>query len=176
MRDDGTECEVGEVGTLYVRNKLGTDFEYHGDPDKTAAAHRGPGVFTLGDVGFLDDDGYLHLSDRRIDMIISGGVNIYPAEIEGVLATHPAVHDVAVFGVPDDEYGEAVKAAVQLVDGVAASEVLTEELRAHCRAHLAGYKVPRTFDYEAELPRSPTGKLYKRLLRDEYWAAAPGTA
>ena len=170
VRDDGTECEIGEVGTLYVRNKLGTDFEYHGDPDKTAAAHRSPGVFTLGDVGFLDDEGYLHLSDRRIDMIISGGVNIYPAEIEGVLAAHPAVHDVAVFGVPDDEYGEAVMAAVQLADGVEGSDALTDELRAYCRAHLARYKVPRTFDYMAELPRSPTGKLYKRLLRDPYWS------
>jgi long-chain acyl-CoA synthetase len=170
VRDDGTECEVGEVGTLYVRNTLGTDFEYHGDPDKTAAAHRSPGVFTLGDVGYLDDEGYLHLSDRRIDMIISGGVNIYPAEIEGVLAAHPAVRDVAVFGVPDDEYGEAVQAAVQLEDGVAASEALADELRDYCRAHLAAYKVPRGVDFEAELPRHPTGKLYKRLLRDRYWA------
>ncbi len=170
VRDDGTECDLGEVGTLYVRNKLGTDFEYHGDPDKTAAAHRSPGVFTLGDVGYLDDEGYLHLSDRRIDMIISGGVNIYPAEIEGALAAHPAVHDVAVFGVPDDEYGEAVQGAVQLEDGVAASDALAEELRDYCRAHLAGYKVPRSIDFEAELPRYPTGKLYKRLLRDRYWA------
>ena len=170
VRDDGTECDLGEVGTLYVRNKLGTDFEYHGDPDKTAAAHRSPGVFTLGDVGYLDDEGYLHLSDRRIDMIISGGVNIYPAEIEGALAAHPAVHDVAVFGVPDDEYGEAVQGAVQLEDSVAASDALAEELRDYCRAHLAGYKVPRSIDFEAELPRYPTGKLYKRLLRDRYWA------
>jgi len=170
VRDDGTECDLGEVGTLYVRNKLGTDFEYHGDPDKTAAAHRSPGVFTLGDVGYLDDEGYLHLSDRRIDMIISGGVNIYPAEIEGALAAHPAVHDVAVFGVPDDEYGEAVQGAVQLEGGVAASDALAEELRDYCRAHLAGYKVPRSIDFEAELPRYPTGKLYKRLLRDRYWA------
>ncbi len=169
VRDDGSDCDVGEVGTLYVRNKLGTDFEYHGDPAKTAAAHRSPGVFTLGDVGYLDDDGYLHLSDRRIDLIISGGVNIYPAEIEGVLAAHPAVHDVAVFGIPDDEFGEAVKAAVQLEESVAPSAALTDELLTYCRAHLAGYKVPRSIDYETTLPRHPTGKLYKRLLRDRYW-------
>ena len=169
LRDDGTECGVGEVGTLYVRNRLGMDFEYHGDPAKTAAAHHGPGVFTLGDVGFLDEEGYLHLSDRRIDLIIAGGVNIYPAEVEGVLQAHPAVRDVAVFGIPHDEYGEEVKAAVELEDGVEPSDDLAAELLASCREHLAGYKVPRSIDFEATLPRHPTGKLYKRLLRDRYW-------
>ena len=169
LDDDGTPCAVGEVGTLYVRNRLGMDFEYYGDPAKTDAAHHAPGVFTLGDVGYLDADGYLHLSDRRIDLIISGGVNIYPAETEGVLATHPAVRDVAVFGIPDDEYGEAVHAAVQLEDGVTASDALVGDLLAFCRQRLAGYKVPRSIDFEAELPRHPTGKLYKRLLRDRYW-------
>jgi long-chain acyl-CoA synthetase len=167
--DDGNPCPVGKEGTLYVRNLLGMDFEYHGDEAKTVAAHRGPGVFTLGDVGYLDPDGYLHLSDRRIDMIISGGVNIYPAEIEGVLQTHPAVRDAAVFGIPNDEFGEEVKAAVELEPGHDASPALTAVLLEHCRAHLAGYKVPRSVDYEPELPRYPTGKLYKRVLRDAYW-------
>jgi long-chain acyl-CoA synthetase len=169
LRDDGSRCEVGETGTLYVRNLLGMDFEYHGDPDKTAAAHHEPGVFTLGDVGHLDDEGYLHLSDRRIDLIIAGGVNIYPAEIEGVLQGHPAVRDVAVFGVPHEEYGEEVKAAVELEDGAEASDALAAELQAFCRERLAGYKVPRSIDFEDALPRHPTGKLYKRLLRDRYW-------
>jgi long-chain acyl-CoA synthetase len=169
LRDDGSRCDVGETGTLYVRNLLGMDFEYHGDPDKTAAAHHAPGVFTLGDVGHLDDEGYLHLSDRRIDLIISGGVNIYPAEIEGVLSGHPAVRDVAVFGVPDEEYGEEVKAAVELEEGFAASDALAAELLAFGRERLAGYKVPRSVDFEDELPRHPTGKLFKRLLRDRYW-------
>ena len=169
LDDDGRHCAVGEEGTLYVRNLLGMDFEYHGDEAKTAAAHREPGVFTLGDVGYLDTDGYLHLSDRRIDMIISGGVNIYPAEIEGVLQAHPAVRDAAVFGIPNDEFGEEVKAAVELEAGHDESAALTAELLDHCRAHLAGYKVPRSIDYERELPRHPTGKLYKRVLRDAYW-------
>ncbi len=124
LDDEGQPCATGEEGTLYVRSRVGADFEYHRDPAKTDAAHRGPGVFTLGDVGFLDEDGYLHLSDRRIDLIISGGVNIYPAEIEGVLQAHPAVRDAAVFGIPNDEYGEEVKAAVQLEDPVAASDQL----------------------------------------------------
>jgi long-chain acyl-CoA synthetase len=169
LGDDGSPRAVGEEGTLYVRNLLGMDFEYHGDEAKTAAAHREPGVFTLGDVGYLDRDGYLHLSDRRIDMIISGGVNIYPAEIEGVLQAHPAVRDAAVFGIPNDEFGEEVKAAVELEPGHDPSPALTAELLDHSRAHLAGYKVPRSIDYEAALPRYPTGKLYKRVLRDAYW-------
>jgi long-chain acyl-CoA synthetase len=169
LHDDGSPCAVGEEGTLYVRNLLGMDFEYHGDEAKTAAAHREPGVFTLGDIGYLDADGYLHLSDRRIDLIISGGVNIYPAEIEGVMQAHPAVRDVAVFGIPNDEFGEEVKAAVELEAGYEPSPALVAELLGHCRENLAGYKVPRSIDFEAELPRHPTGKLYKRVLRDVYW-------
>jgi long-chain acyl-CoA synthetase len=169
LRDDGTPCAVGEPGTLWVKNLLGIDFEYHNDPDKTAGAHREPGVFTLGDIGYLDEDGYLHLSDRKIDMIVSGGVNIYPAEAEGVLAAHPAVCDVAVFGIPDDEFGESVHAVVELEPGHDASDVLAAELLAHCRAHIAGYKCPRAIDFERDLPRHPTGKLYKRLLRDRFW-------
>ena len=169
MADDGHRCEAGEEGQIYFRNLLGSDFEYHKAPEKTAAAHLEPGVGTLGDVGYLDDDGYLFLSDRKIDMIISGGVNIYPAEIEAVLVDHPAVADAAVFGIPDEEMGEQVKAAVELVDGVGPSDELAAELIAHSRRHLAGYKAPKTVDFAERLPRQPTGKLYKRLLRDPYW-------
>jgi len=170
--DDGEPVEAGQSGTLYFRNTMGTDFEYHGDPEKTEKAHLRPGVFTLGDVGCLDDDGWLFMSDRKIDMIISGGVNIYPAEIEGVLVNHPAVHDAAVFGIPDEEFGEQVKAAVELADGYEASPEMEAELIGFCREHLAGYKVPRSIDVEDALPRHPTGKLYKRLLRDKYWESS----
>ena len=166
---EGNELGPNESGTIYVRNKMGMDFEYHGDAAKTAEAHRQPGVFTIGDVGYLDADGWLFLSDRKIDMIISGGVNIYPAEIEGVLVTHPSVRDAAVFGVPNDEFGEEVKAAVELADGQAATPELLADITAFCRAKLAGYKVPRSIDVVEALPRHPTGKLYKRLLRDPYW-------
>ena len=143
--------------------------DLHRDPEKTAKAHLGPGVITLGDVGFLDADGDLFLSDRKIDMIISGGVNIYPAEIEGVLVTHPAVRDAAVFGIPNDEFGEEVKAAIELSDAEVLSDELLADIVAFCRTKLAGYKVPRSIDVVDALPRQPTGKLYKRLLRDPYW-------
>jgi long-chain acyl-CoA synthetase len=174
LGDDGEPLEVGETGQLYFRNLLGLDFEYHKEPDKTSAAHLEPGVFTLGDVGHVDAEGYLHLSDRKIDMIISGGVNIYPAEIEMALAAHPSVRDVAVFGIPDDEFGEQVKAVVELHDEAKPSadleaDELRAELLAYGREHLAGYKVPRSIDFVDSLPRSPTGKLSKRLLRDPYW-------
>ncbi|MDH3754572.1 MAG: AMP-binding protein [Acidimicrobiia bacterium] len=168
--DAGTRVEQGREGTLYFRNLLGTDFEYHKAPEKTAEAHLEPGVFTTGDIGYLDDDGYLWLSDRKIDMIISGGVNIYPAEIEGVLNVHPAVADAAVFGVPDDEFGEQVKAALVLHDGRAPSDELATDILRYCREHLAGYKVPRSVDWADELPRTGTGKIQKRKLRDPYWA------
>lgn len=161
---------AGEEGVIHVRNLMGMDFEYLNEPGKTAEAHRQPGFFTLGDIGYLDADGYLFLSDRKIDMIISGGVNIYPAEIEGVLAAHPAVLDVAVFGVPDDEFGEQVKAAVQLTPGVEWSEAVAAELADFARHQLAGYKVPRSFDVVAEMPRSAAGKLLKRQIRAPYWA------
>jgi long-chain acyl-CoA synthetase len=169
LDDEGNEQPPGTPGQIWTRSRLGGDFRYHKDDAKTAAAHRDGGLQSLGDIGYLDEDGYLFLSDRKIDMIISGGVNIYPAEIEGVLVTHPQVADAAVFGVPDDEFGEAVKAAVQLVDGAVPGDDLAADITAHCREHLAGYKVPRSVDFEAELPRTPTGKLYKRLLRDRYW-------
>jgi len=170
--DQGDACATGDVGQIYFKSRGGGDFAYHKAEAKTEAAHLAPGVGTIGDVGYFDQDGYLYLSDRKIDMIVSGGVNVYPAEIEGVLITHPAVADAAVFGVPDDDMGEQVKAAVELVDGVTGSPELAEELIAHVREHLAGYKAPRSIDFEARLPRSPTGKLYKRLLRDPYWKEA----
>jgi acyl-CoA synthetase (AMP-forming)/AMP-acid ligase II len=169
--DDGAEVPAGTVGTVYFGG--GADFEYLHDPVKTAEAHHGAGWTTLGDVGYLDDEGFLYLTDRKVDMIISGGVNIYPREAENVLALHPAVADVAVLGVPDDDLGEAVKAVVQPVDPAAAGPELAAELIAHCRVHLAHHKCPASVDFETELPRQPTGKLYKRLLRDRYWAGRP---
>ena len=167
----GARLPAGEVGTLYTRN-LVTDevFEYHQAPEKTEAAHLAPGTFTMGDVGHVDEDGFVFLSDRAANMIISGGVNIYPAEIEQQLIDHPAVADVAVFGIPDDEWGEQVKAAVELADGYKPSPELEAGLLRFARERLAGFKVPRSIDFEDELPRHPTGKLYTRLLRDKYWA------
>jgi long-chain acyl-CoA synthetase len=168
--DDDKVLEPGETGTVYFRSLLGGEtFRYYKDDAKTAAAHAEPGVFTLGDVGRVDEEGYVWLTDRKSDLIISGGVNIYPAEVEQVLTTHPAVADVAVFGIPDEEWGEQVKAAVELVPGHAASSELEAELLAFCRERLAHFKCPRSVDFEEELPRHTTGKLYKRLLRDRYW-------
>ncbi len=168
--EDGTRLDTGQDGTLYFRNTMGTDFEYHNAPDKTLEAHLEPGVFTTGDVGHLDEDGFLWLSDRKIDMIISGGVNIYPAEIEGVLGGHPDVADVAVIGIPDDEFGEEVKAVVVAGPGLTADADGSERLLAHCREHLAGYKTPRSVDFVTELPRTGTGKVKKAVLREPYWA------
>jgi long-chain acyl-CoA synthetase len=167
--DDGTRLGPNQSGTLYFRNAMGTDFEYHNAPEKTATVHLEPGVFTTGDVGYLDDEGYLWLSDRKIDMVISGGVNIYPAEIEGVLGGHALVADVAVIGVPNEEFGEEVKAVVVPADGVAADDGLRATLAAYCREHLAGFKVPRSFDFVAELPRTGTGKIQKAKIRQPYW-------
>ena len=166
---DGDRLGPGEVGDLYFRNVMGSDFEYHKAPEKTASAHLEAGLGTLGDVGYFDDDGYLFLSDRKVDMVVSGGVNIYPAEIEGVLQAHPAVTDVAVFGIPNDEMGEQVRAAVALRDGWDWSPDLEAELVALCRAELAGYKCPRSFEVHPSLPRSEAGKLQKRSLRDPHW-------
>ncbi len=166
--DDGEELPTGEDGVIYFSG--GGEFEYHNDPEKTASTRRPGGLTTLGDVGHLDDEGYLYLTDRKAYMIISGGVNIYPREVEDVLIQHPAVADVAVFGVPNDEMGEEVKAAVELLDHGRAGAALARELTEFCRQHLAGFKCPRSIDFVESLPRLPTGKLYKRLLRDPYWA------
>ncbi|MBA4863496.1 acyl-CoA synthetase [Streptomyces sp. PSKA54] len=164
--EDGEELPVGEAGVVYFGG--GRPFEYHNDPGKTASITHPKGWRTLGDIAYLDEDGYLYLTDRQAHTIISGGVNIYPQEAEDVLTGHPAVADVAVIGVPDDEMGEAVKAIVQPVDRAAAGADLEAELLAHCRAALATYKCPRTVDFVDELPRDPNGKLYKRLLRERY--------
>jgi len=169
LDDEGNELPSGEVGNVYMQPEVGGDFEYRNDPELTKSIRRGR-AFTIGDVGYLDDDGYLFISDRAKDMIISGGVNIYPAEVEGVLSSHPAVGDVAVIGVPDPEWGEQVRAVVEVIDGVATSDDLAAELIAYCRDRLAGYKCPRSVDFRDALPRNETGKLFKRLIREEYWA------
>ena len=175
LDDDSHECPANTSGQIYFKSLMGNDFEYHNAPEKTAAAHSSDGYGTLGDIGYVDEEGFVFLSDRKIDMIISGGVNIYPAEIEGVLVTHPAVTDAAVFGVPDDEFGEQVKAVVELVDGVEPDDDLARDLIDHVREHLAGYKAPRTVEFSAALPRTPTGKLLKRQLRDPYWEGSGRT-
>ena len=164
MGPDLEPLPAGEVGVLYARARSGdAGFEYHNDPGKTAQAVPKPGLLTMGDMGFVDPDGWVFLSDRASDMIISGGVNIYPAEVEAVLVEHPAIRDVAVFGVPDAEWGESVKAAVELRAGQEASPALAEEITAWARERMAGYKVPRSIDFEDQLPRQENGKLYKRL-------------
>jgi acyl-CoA synthetase (AMP-forming)/AMP-acid ligase II len=153
----------------------GAAFEYHNDPEKTKSSRHPLGWSTLGDVGYLDEDGFLFLTDRKAYMIITGGVNVYPQEAENVLVTHDKVIDVAVFGVPNDDFGEEVKAVVQpreLPADNAAAQALAAELIQFCRSQLADVKCPRSIDFREELPRHPTGKLYKRLLKDEYWAAA----
>ena len=156
-------------------SKVGATFEYHNDADKTSSSRHAKGWSTLGDVGYLDDDNFLYLTDRKSFMIISGGVNLYPQEVENVLVMHPKVIDVAVFGVPNDEFGEEVKAVVQPTAMPATPDdaaALSRELIAYCRSQLADVKCPRSIDFREELPRHPTGKLYKRLLKDEYWKAA----
>ncbi len=171
--DDGKEVPTGEDGLIYFEREQ-ISFRYHNDEEKTRSSQH-PEHETwsaLGDVGHLDEDGYLYLTDRKTFMIISGGVNIYPAEIENALVTHPLVIDVAVIGVPNEEFGEEVKAIVQLVDGGEGSPEVAQQLLEFCREHIAHYKCPRSVDFAAELPRLPTGKLYKRLLRDRYWGKA----
>ena len=172
LDDDGNELPAGEIGTVYFEST--SNFSYHNDEEKTKASRDplGRGWTTLGDIGYVDADNFLYLTDRKAFMIISGGVNIYPQESENVLIGHPRVADVAVFGVPHPEFGEEVKAVVQPVSMPASDAdrlALERELIEFCRASLADYKCPRSVDFRAELPRHPTGKLYKRLLKDEYW-------
>jgi long-chain acyl-CoA synthetase len=167
LDEQGTPLPAGEIGTVYMALQQ-QSFEYHGDKTKTDANRR-DGFFTVGDVGYLDEDGFLFLRDRKIDMIISGGANIYPAEIESVLLTHPKVGDAAVFGIPDDDWGEQVKAVVEPAEGVEPGPALVDDLVAFCREHLAKYKCPKSIDFVTEMPRDPNGKLYKRTLRDPYW-------
>jgi len=165
--EEGNELGAGETGLVYFAD--GPVFSYHNDPERTAQSRNSHGWTTLGDIGRLDDEGYLYLVDRRAFMIISGGVNIYPQEIESVLIGHPKVMDVAVIGVPNDDFGEEVKAVVQPTDFRDAGPVLETELIAYCKQNIASYKCPRSIDFDAELPRHPTGKLYKQLVRDRYW-------
>jgi len=171
--EDGEELPPGEIGAVYFAG--GPVFAYHNDPLKTKSAYNDKGWSTVGDVGYLDEDGFLHLTDRKSYMIISGGVNIYPQETEDILITHPAVADVAVFGVPNAEMGEEVKAVVQPHDMAHANDKLAAELMAYCRQRLSPIKCPRSIDFEAELPRTPTGKLVKRHLRDRYWPRPAAT-
>ena len=168
--EEGSELPTGEAGLVYFERDE-VPFAYHNDTEKTRSAQhpRHPTWTALGDVGYVDDEGYLYLTDRASFMIISGGVNIYPQEIENELIMHPKVEDVAVIGVPNSEFGEEVKAVVQPMAGANADESLADELLAFARERLAPYKCPRSVDFEAELPRLPTGKLYKRLLKDRYW-------
>jgi long-chain acyl-CoA synthetase len=167
LDDDNQPAPTGTPGTVWFKGA--TNFEYYNAPEKTKENRIGDDTSTVGDVGYVDDDGFLYLTDRKTYMIISGGVNIYPQETENLLITHPKVMDAAVIGVPNDDLGEEVKAVVQVMDGVEPGPELERELIAFCREHLAHFKAPRTVDFEAELPRLPTGKLYKRLLRDRYW-------
>jgi long-chain acyl-CoA synthetase len=169
--ENGVALAPGEVGLVYLRTQPATRFDYYGDADKTAGAYRGD-YFTLGDMGYIDSGGYLYLTDRSANLIISGGVNIYPAEIDAILLQHPAVGDVATIGVPDEEWGESVKAVVQLAEGVEPSAELASELQAFCRDRLAHFKCPRSIDFTPQLPREDTGKIYKRVLREQYRAAA----
>ncbi len=166
--ENGDEVRQGDIGTVFFED--GKPFEYHGDPAKTRESTNAKGWTTLGDVGYVDAEGYLYLTDRKSYMIISGGVNIYPQEAENLLVLHPKVVDVAVIGVPNEEFGEEVKAVVQPRNMAEAGPALEAELIEYCRANLSHIKCPRSVDFEAELPRHPTGKLYKRLLRDRYWA------
>jgi long-chain acyl-CoA synthetase len=167
LDDEGKELPANEIGTVYMAMP-GVEFEYYKDKEKTESNRRGR-FFTVGDVGYLDDDGYLFLRDRKADMIISGGANIYPAEIEAVLLGYPKVGDAAVFGVPNEDWGEEVKAVIEPAADVEPSPELAEDILAFCADKLARFKTPRSVDFVTEMPRDPNGKLYKRRLRDPYW-------
>jgi long-chain acyl-CoA synthetase len=166
LGDDGATLPPGEVGTVWFEGPV--RFEYHNDPAKTAEAFNDRGWSTLGDMGSVDDEGYLYLSDRRTNLILSGGTNIYPQEVENLLALHPDVKDVAVIGVPDEELGQRVLAVVTPADMRLAGPGLGRELIDYCRERLAHYKCPRQVVFDEDIPRLPTGKLAKRLLRDRY--------
>ncbi|MFN8035872.1 MAG: acyl-CoA synthetase [Acidimicrobiia bacterium] len=161
------EVPAGTPGTIYMKMDA-PGFEYKGDPEKTKASHL-EGFFTVGDIGYLNEDGFLFLNDRKSDMIISGGVNIYPAEIEGEILSHPQVADAAVFGIPDDDWGEQIKAVVEPNEGVEPSPELAADILEHLKGRLGKYKWPKTIDFIDAMPRDPNGKLYKRKLRDPYW-------
>ena len=167
LNDDFEELPAGEAGGIYFESDA--TFEYHNAPEKTADGRSPQGYSTLGDVGYLDDEGWLFLTDRKAHLIIAGGVNIYPQETEDTLITHPKVADVAVIGVPNEDFGEEVKAVVQLEDMSEASPALEQDLIDYCRERISSVKCPRSVDFEEQLPRHPTGKLYKRLLKDRYW-------
>ncbi|MFM7224647.1 MAG: AMP-binding protein [Actinomycetota bacterium] len=174
LDDEGADLPPGEIGTVWFEPPPGRPgFAYHKDDAKTREATDARGWSTVGDIGYLDDDGFLYLTDRRSFMIVAGGVNISPQEIEDLLASHPAVADAAVFGIPDADLGERVHAVVQPLDWDAAGPDLADELLAHCRARLSAQKCPRAIDFERELPREDTGKLFKRRLRDRYWGDGP---
>ena len=169
VRDDaGHAVPRGEVGTIWFRAPAVGRFEYFGDPAKTSSSYDGD-WFTMRDMGYQDGDGYVFLTGRTSELIISGGVNIYPAEIDAVLLMHPAVADAAAVGVPNEEFGEEVKAVVQTKPGFAATPALAAELLEHCRARLAHFKCPRSVDFDAELPRSEAGKVQRRAIRERYW-------
>ncbi len=163
--DDGNDLPPGEIGTIYCRRTDGAP-EYYGDPDKTESIRLPDGRFTVGDIGWMDDDGFLYLADRRVDLIITGGSNVYPAEIEAMLVEHPAIADVAVFGIPDPEWGQQIKAVLEPADGAV---IDLDDVRAFAATRLASFKIPASFDVVDALPREAHGKLKKRLLRDPYW-------
>ena len=171
LRDEaGKRLPANREGQLFCRHReLAQVFRYYKDSAQTETAHPEPYVFSAGDIGRVDDDGFVYLCDRKSNLIISGGVNIYPAEIERVLMDHPAIADVCVFGVPDPEWGESVKAAVECNTGTASSKTLSEEILSFAARHLAKYKLPRSIDFHEHLPRQPNGKLATRSLRDPYW-------
>jgi long-chain acyl-CoA synthetase len=167
LAEDENDMPAGESGLIFIED--GNPFEYHKEPEKTAGSRTSKGWSTMGDIGYLDEEGYLYLTDRKSNMIISGGVNIYPQETENLLTMHPKVMDAAVFGIPHEEFGEEVKAIVQPIHMAEAGPDLEKELIEYCRKHLSHVKCPKSIDFREDLPRTPTGKLVKRLLKDEYW-------
>ena len=169
LDDEGKEVTQGKVGTIYMRAPETGRFHYYKDESKTSSSYRGD-YFTLGDMGYFDEDGYLFLTGRTAELIISGGVNIYPQEVDSALMQHPAVHEVCTIGVPNDEWGEEVKSVIQLSSEITPSQQLVDDLMTFVRKNIAGYKCPRSIDFADELPRLPTGKIQRRLVREPYWA------